>query len=106
MLAVSCQVLIKRFCFRNSIEEAVVELHAKIKDGSVKLTDGRFPKEAKDLFKKHGVDQPHTFVPEEDGHRLGQSSAHLLHATGQGRGCSGNASSGLCACQVAHRCDR
>ena len=40
VLAVSCQVLIKRFCFRNSIEEAVVELHAKIKDGSVKLTDG------------------------------------------------------------------
>ena len=67
MLAVSCQVLIKRFCFRNSIEEAVVDLHAKIKDGSVKLTDGKFPKEAVELFRKHGVEQPHIFKPDEDG---------------------------------------
>ena len=67
MLAVSCQVLIKRFCFRNSIEEAVVDLHAKIKDGSVKLVDGKFPKEAVELFRKHGVEQPHTFQPDEDG---------------------------------------
>ena len=67
MLAVSCQVLIKRFCFRNSIEEAVVDLHAKIKDGSVKLVDGKFPKEAVELFRKHGVEQPHIFKPDEDG---------------------------------------
>ena len=62
-----CQVLIKRFCFRNSIEEAVIDLHAKIKDGSVILTDGKFPKEAVELFRKHGVEQPHIFKPDEDG---------------------------------------
>lgn len=61
------EVLIKRFCFRNSIEEAVIDLHAKIKDGSVMLTDGRFPKEAVELFRKHGVEQPHVCVPAEDG---------------------------------------
>ena len=61
------QVLIKRFCYRNSIEEAVVDLHAKIKDGSVILTDGKFPKEAAELFRKHGVEQPHIFKPDEDG---------------------------------------
>jgi len=67
VLAVSCQVLIKRFCFRNSIEEAVVDLHAKIKDGSVKLVDGKFPKEAVELFRKYGVEQPHIFEPDKDG---------------------------------------
>ena len=34
---------------------------------SVKLTDGRFPKEAVELFRKHGVEQPHLFEPDEDG---------------------------------------
>jgi len=61
------EVLIKRFAFKNSIEEAVLDLHAKIKDGSVVMTDGQFPEEAVDLFKKHGVEQPHLFVPDEDG---------------------------------------
>ena len=45
----------------------MVELHAKIKNGSVILTDGRFPKEAAELFRKHGVEQPHIYKPDEDG---------------------------------------
>ena len=45
----------------------MVDLHAKIKDGSVILTDGKFPKEAVELFRRHGVEQPHTFKPDEDG---------------------------------------
>ena len=45
----------------------MVDLHAKIKDGSVILTDGKFPKEAAELFRKHGVEQPHTYTPDEDG---------------------------------------
>ena len=45
----------------------MIDLHAKIKDGSVILTDGKFPKEAVELFRKHGVEQPHIFKPDEDG---------------------------------------
>ena len=33
-------IFIKRYCFRDSVEEAIVELHAKIKQGEVKVTDG------------------------------------------------------------------
>ena len=70
------EVLVKRFAFRNSIEEAVLDLHAKIASGEIVMVDGKFPKEAKDLFKKYGINQPHDFHP-EDGQRLGQSSAPI-----------------------------
>ena len=37
------QVLIKRFVFRNTIEEMVVVAHKKIADGQVAITDSVFP---------------------------------------------------------------
>ena len=73
------EVLIKRFAFKKSIEEAVLDLHGKIKDGTVVITDGRFPSAAVDLFKKHGVEQPHLFVPDEDGKYVDKT----LHKPGQ-----------------------
>lgn len=33
---------IKKYCFKDSIEEAIVALHEKIKSGDVKVVDGRF----------------------------------------------------------------
>mmetsp|Transcript_33539 Transcript_33539/g.61289 ORF Transcript_33539/g.61289 Transcript_33539/m.61289 type:complete len:654 (-) Transcript_33539:214-2175(-) len=37
------EVLIKRFVFKNTIEEAVCEVHSKIKAGEVAITDSLFP---------------------------------------------------------------
>ena len=34
-------VLCKRFCMRDTYEQQVVELHARLKNGSASLTDGR-----------------------------------------------------------------
>jgi len=61
------EVLVKRFVFRHSIEEAILDLHAKISSGDVVITDGKFPESAVELFQKHGVEQPHELVPDEDG---------------------------------------
>lgn len=36
-------VLIKRFAFRRSLDDAIIQLHAAIKAGSVTVTDGRIP---------------------------------------------------------------
>lgn len=58
------EVLVKRFVFRQSIEEAILDLHAKISSGNVVITDGQFPQSAVELFRKHGIEQPHDF---EDG---------------------------------------
>ena len=53
------EVLVKRFVFRQSVEEAILDLHAKISSGDVVITDGQFPQSAAELFRKHGVEQPH-----------------------------------------------
>ena len=47
-------VFIRRYCFRDSIEEATDSLHAKIKTGEIKVRDGKFPPEAYALFKRFG----------------------------------------------------
>ena len=47
--------------FRDSIEEAVMALHEKIKTREIALTDGRFPTEAHALFRTHGAPNPHDF---------------------------------------------
>tara|TARA_B100000795_G_scaffold99599_1_gene73250 strand:- start:179 stop:490 length:312 start_codon:yes stop_codon:yes gene_type:complete len=57
----------------------VVDLHAKIKDGSVILTDGKFPKEAAELFRKHGVEQPHIFKPDDDGEYVDKVLQEVRH---------------------------
>ena len=54
-------IFIKRFAFKDSIEEAVCALHDKIKSGEIVLTDGRFPREAHELFRQHGAANPHDF---------------------------------------------
>lgn len=45
----------------------MVELHTKIEDGSIQLTNGKFPDKAVELFRKYGVEQPHIFEPDKDG---------------------------------------
>jgi len=52
-------VLVKRFLFKDSLDEAVAALHARIKAGSIDLSGGRFPHDALELFRAHGVAQPH-----------------------------------------------
>ena len=42
-LGQSREVLVKRFCFSGSFDEAVAELHGRIKSGQVALVDGRLP---------------------------------------------------------------
>jgi SWI/SNF-related matrix-associated actin-dependent regulator of chromatin subfamily A3 len=59
-LGQSKEVLIKRFAYKKSIEEAVLALHAKIRGGELELTGGTFPKEALACLRQHGVTQPHT----------------------------------------------
>lgn len=56
----SASVLVKKFLFRSSLDEAIHALHTKIRAGGVTLEGGRFPKEALQLFQQHGVTQPHT----------------------------------------------
>ena len=58
------EVLIKRFCYRNTIDAAVQALHAKIKTGEIQL-DGdlrKMPPSALALFVEHGVARPHTLA--------------------------------------------
>lgn len=43
ILDAPCQVLVKKLLFRESLDEAVHELHAKITAGELQLEDGRFP---------------------------------------------------------------
>lgn len=38
-------VLIKRFAFRNTIEDNIIQLHGAIKAGTVKIVDGHIPPE-------------------------------------------------------------
>ena len=35
------EVFVKKYCFRQSIEETIVKLHEKIKSGDVKIVDGK-----------------------------------------------------------------
>ena len=55
------EIHIKRFAFKDSIDEAIAALHDKIKSGAVKLVDREFPPEALQHFVDHGVARPHTF---------------------------------------------
>ena len=47
-------IFIKRYAFRDSIEEATNKLHERIKAGTIKMRDGTFPPEAYALFKQNG----------------------------------------------------
>eukprot|EP00900_Chrysochromulina_parva_P019071 jgi/Chrpa1/27165/Chrysochromulina_OHIO_Genome00026591-RA len=55
------EVFIKRYAFRDSIEEAVIKLHEKIKSGDIKVRNGVFPKEAVELMATSGAAMPHAF---------------------------------------------
>ena len=55
------EVFIKRYAFRDSIEEAVIKLHEKIKSGDIKVRNGVFPKEAVKLMATSGAAMPHAF---------------------------------------------
>jgi len=71
------EVLVKRLLYKNSLDEAVAALHAKIKDGSLSLRAGKFPPEALALLRQHGVTQPHTIdqtAPMSDAQRRYQST--------------------------------
>jgi len=73
------EVLVKRFVFRQSVEEAILDLHAKISSGDVVITDGKFSKSAVELFQQHGVEQPHELVPDEDGEYVDKKVDSYCH---------------------------
>lgn len=52
-------VLVKRFYFKDSLDEAIDELHQKIKTGELALEGGRFPRAALQVFRDRGVADPH-----------------------------------------------
>ena len=47
-------IFIRRYCFRDSIEEAVCAMHEQIRRGAFRVLDGRFPPEADELFRRYG----------------------------------------------------
>ena len=47
-------IFIRRYCFRDSIEEAVCAMHAQIRAGAFRVVDGKFPPEAEELFERFG----------------------------------------------------
>lgn len=53
------EVHIHKYAFKNSLDEAIIELHAKIATGEVTMRDGKFPPEALAIFRKHGVADAH-----------------------------------------------
>jgi SWI/SNF-related matrix-associated actin-dependent regulator of chromatin subfamily A3 len=61
------EVHIKRFAFRNSIDEAISGLHTKIKSGEIVIEDKVLPKEARKHFLDSGISQPHAADPNVQG---------------------------------------
>ena len=53
------EVLVKRFYFKDSLDEAIDELHQKIRTGDLALEGGRFPRAALQVFRDAGVTDPH-----------------------------------------------
>lgn len=53
------EVLVKRFFFRESVDEAIHELHQGIRDGKIEIKNGKFPDEALEVFRSRGVAMPH-----------------------------------------------
>ena len=53
------EVLVKRFAYKDTIEEAVLALHAKIRGGELSITGGVLPKEGIECLRQLGVTQPH-----------------------------------------------
>ena len=47
-------IFIRRYCFRDSIEEAVCAMHEQIRRGAFRVIDGKFPPEADELFRWYG----------------------------------------------------
>ena len=47
-------IFIRRYCFRDSIEEAVCAMHEQIRRGAFRVLDGKFPPEADELFQRYG----------------------------------------------------
>jgi len=68
-------IFIRRYCFRDSIEEAVCAMHAQIRAGAFRVVDGKFPPEAEELFERYGpaaslfrpCGQPQSKVVEGEG---------------------------------------
>jgi hypothetical protein len=58
-------VFVRRYAFKDSIEEAIVALHQKIKAGDVKIVDGRMPANAHQVVSEAGKRMhPHDFSGE------------------------------------------
>ena len=43
--------LVKRLCYKDSIDAQVIELHAKIRSGAISIVDNLFPPEAVDVLR-------------------------------------------------------
>ena len=82
-------VFIKRYAFKDSIEETIIRLHEKIKAGEVKIVDGRMPHNADRILSEAGKSMAaHSFTGslqpceasgfDNPSHHYGQMSAFQL----------------------------
>ena len=79
----------KRFFFRESIDEAVHELHQGIRHGQIEIKNGKFPAKALEVFRSRGVAMPHRRsegAPLVEAQRRYRSSDkhNVLHHGGDG----------------------
>ena len=51
-LGQSRDVFVKRYAFRGTIDESILEFHEKIKQGDLAVSDGKIPREAMKLLWK------------------------------------------------------
>ena len=84
------EVLVKRFFFRDSLDEAIHDLHQKVRAGEITLQAGKFPPEALAVFHDHRVTMPHeadeTAPATETQRRYRSNDEHnrRLHGTDAG----------------------
>ena len=49
----------KRLFVKGTLDEAIAKVHEAVRAGTISFEGGKFPKAALDIFRQHGVAQPH-----------------------------------------------
>ena len=80
------EIHIKRFALRESVDEAIASLHAKIASGQITVVDKKLPAEATKHLLEHGVMQPHTADPNDVGTLRLLSARRVLSTVNYGKG--------------------
>ena len=57
------EVHIKQYAYKDSLDEAILALHAAVGKGEMTMRDGAYPPEAIELFRQHKVGMPHVGDP-------------------------------------------